>query len=36
MRERARLFGGGVQIESAAGVGTCVTVEFPLIEKEVG
>ncbi len=29
MQERARLFGGTVRIQSAAGEGTCVTVEFP-------
>ena len=34
LRERARLFGGAARIESAPGVGTCVTAEFPLIEKE--
>ena len=34
MRERARLFGGAARIESAPGAGTCVTAEFPLIEKE--
>ena len=34
MRERARLFGGAVRIESAPGEGTCVTAEFPLGEKE--
>ena len=33
MRERARLFGGSVQIQSATGKGTLVTVEFPLAEK---
>jgi two-component system sensor histidine kinase DegS len=34
MHERARLFGGAARIESAPGEGTCVTVEFPLAEKE--
>ena len=34
MQERARLFGGNVRIESAAGEGTCVSAEFPLLEKE--
>ncbi|MGO9115012.1 MAG: sensor histidine kinase [Thermoguttaceae bacterium] len=34
MHERARLFGGVVRIESAPGKGTCVTAEFPLMEKE--
>ena len=34
MCERARLFGGAARIESTPGVGTCVTAEFPLVEKE--
>ena len=34
MQERARLFGGAVRIQSAPGEGTCVTAEFPLVEKE--
>jgi signal transduction histidine kinase len=29
MRERARMLGGALRIESAPGQGTCVTVEFP-------
>jgi signal transduction histidine kinase len=34
MHERARLFGGAARIQSAVGEGTCVTVEFPLVERE--
>jgi signal transduction histidine kinase len=35
MRERARLYGGAVQIESTPGQGTRVTAEFPLGENEL-
>jgi signal transduction histidine kinase len=31
IRERARLLGGRVHIDSAPGLGTCVVVDFPLI-----
>jgi len=33
VHERARLLGGSVTIETAAGQGTCITVELPLIEN---
>ena len=32
MQERARLFGGTAQIQSALGKGTCVTAEFLIVE----
>ena len=33
LRERARIFGGTAQIDTAPGVGTTVTVEFPIVGK---
>jgi signal transduction histidine kinase len=36
IRERARLFGGEARIQSAPGKGTCVTVDFPRVERENG
>ena len=33
VRERARLLGGQVTIDSAPGLGTCVTVELPLVTE---
>jgi signal transduction histidine kinase len=34
IRERARLLGGHVIIESTPGTGTCITVELPLVEVQ--
>jgi signal transduction histidine kinase len=34
MKERARLLGGELQIESTLGVGSYLTVEFPLYREE--
>ena len=34
MRERARLLGGSIAVESTPGMGTCIVVELPLMLKE--
>ncbi len=34
IRERARLLGGRVQVDSAPGLGTCIRVDFPLITAD--
>ena len=34
MRERARLLGGNLCVESTPGKGTCITVELPLAMRE--
>jgi PAS domain S-box-containing protein len=34
MRERARLLGGSIRIDSTPGQGTCITAELPLLLKE--
>ena len=31
IRERARLLGGAASIDTASGMGTCVTVDLPLL-----
>ena len=35
MRERARLLGGTIRIESTPGEGTCITVELPLAMRGI-
>lgn len=35
LRERARIFGGNTEIDTAPGVGTTVTIEFPIVEKSM-
>jgi PAS domain S-box-containing protein len=34
MRERVRLLGGGISVESTLGQGTCIAVELPLMVRE--
>ena len=34
MRERARLLGGSITVESTPGQGTCIAVELPLMERK--